>query len=82
MLLAALISLNGEIMSPYSYCAKKGLVCVTIAAPFGRQPFSCLKYTKANTRSSYNIYSVSDNEYTFMLFSDIYNLPQQLDGNT
>ena len=33
-LLAISISLNGEIISPYSYYAKKGLICVTITAFF------------------------------------------------
>ena len=36
ILLAASISLDGEIMSPYSYYAKKGLVYITIIAPFSR----------------------------------------------
>ena len=35
ILLAVSISLNGEIISPYSYYAKKGLVYVTIIALFG-----------------------------------------------
>ena len=65
ILLAASISLNGEIMSPYSYCAKKGLVCVAIIAPFSRQPSSYSKCTKANIYSLYNIRSVSTNKYTF-----------------
>ena len=33
VLLAAFISLDGEIMSPCSYYTKKGLVCVIITAP-------------------------------------------------
>ena len=33
-LLAISISLNGEIMSPYSYYTKKGLVYIAIIAPF------------------------------------------------
>ena len=28
------IALDGEIISPYSYYIKKGLVCVVIAEPF------------------------------------------------
>ena len=35
VLLATSISLNGEIISPYSYCVKKGLVYVIITALFG-----------------------------------------------
>jgi hypothetical protein len=34
VLLATSISLDGEIMSPYSYYAKKGLICIAITAPF------------------------------------------------
>ena len=34
VLLAASISLDGEIMSPYSCYTKKGLICVTITASF------------------------------------------------
>ena len=34
-LLAASISLDGEIISPYSYCAKKRLVYIIITDPFG-----------------------------------------------
>ena len=65
VLLAASISLNGKIISPYSRYAKKGLVCITIIAPFSRQPFSYSKYTKANTYFLYNIYLVFTNKYIF-----------------
>ena len=65
VLLAASISLDGEIMSPCSYYAKKGLVCVIITAPFGRQPSSYFKCIKANTCSLYDVRLVSTNEYTF-----------------
>ena len=65
ILLAASISLNGEIISPYSYYAKKGLVYITIIAFSSRQPSSCSECTKANTRSLCNIHSVSTNKYTF-----------------
>ena len=34
VLLATSISLNGEIISPYSYYVKKGLVYITITAFF------------------------------------------------
>ena len=65
VLLAASISLNGEIISPYSHCVKKGLVYITITAFSGRQPSSCFKYTKANTRFLCDVHSVSTNKYTF-----------------
>ena len=65
VLLAASISLNSEIISPYSHCAKKGLVYITITAPFSCQPSSYSKYIKANIYSLYNMHLVSTNKYTF-----------------
>ena len=64
-LLAVSISLDGEIMSPYFYYAKKGLVCVTITAFSGRQPSSYSKCTKANICSLCDVRLVSTNKYTF-----------------
>ena len=43
------IFFNKEIISPYSYYTKKGLVYIAIISSSSRQPFSCLEYTKANT---------------------------------
>ena len=65
ILLAASISLDSEIISLYSYCAKKGLVCVTIIAPSSRQPSSCFECTKANTYSLCDICLVFTNECIF-----------------
>ena len=65
ILLAISISLNREIISPYSYYVKKGLVYIIIIDPFSRQPFSYTKYTKLNTRALYNIRLVSLNKYIF-----------------
>ena len=65
ILLATSISLNSEIMSPYSYYAKKGLVYITIITPFSYQPSSYSKCTKANTCSLYNMRLVSTNKYIF-----------------
>ena len=65
ILLAISISLNGEIMSPYSYYAKNGLVYITIIALSSCQPSSYSKYTKVNTYSLCNIRLVSTNEYIF-----------------
>ena len=65
VLLAISISLNSKIISPCSYYAKKGLVCVIITAPSSRQPSSYSKCTKANTRSLCDMRSVSTNEYIF-----------------
>ena len=65
ILLAAFISLNSEIMSPYSYYAKKGLVYIAITAFFSCQPSSYFKCIKANTYSLCDIRSVFTNKYTF-----------------
>ena len=65
VLLAASISLNSEIMSPCSYYTKKGLVYIIITAPFGCQPSSCFKCTKANTCSLCDMRLVFTNEYIF-----------------
>ena len=64
-LLAASISLDGEIISPYSYCIKKGLVYITIIAFSGCQPSSYSKYIKANTHSLCDVRLVSTNKYIF-----------------
>ena len=65
ILLAASISLNGEIINPYSYYAKKGLICITIIALSGCQPSSYSKCTKVNTYSLCNVRLVSINKYIF-----------------
>ena len=65
VLLAISISLDSEIISPYSYYIKKGLVYITIIALFSHQPSSYFKYTKANTYSLYNMRLVSTNKYIF-----------------
>ena len=64
-LLTTSISLDGEIMSPYSCYIKKGLVCVAIIAFFSCQPSSYSKYTKANTCFLCNVRLVSTNKYIF-----------------
>ena len=64
-LLAISISLDGEIMSFYSRCAKKGLVCIIIIAFSSRQPFFYSKYTKANTCSLCDVRLVSTNKCIF-----------------
>jgi hypothetical protein len=48
-LLIISISLNKEIMSPYSYYTKKGLVYIALISLFRRQPSSYLKCIKVNT---------------------------------
>ena len=65
VLLATSISLNSEIMSPYSYYTKKGLVYITIIAFFSCQPSSYSKCIKANTCSLCDMRLVFTNKYTF-----------------
>jgi hypothetical protein len=62
-LLAISISLNSEIISPYSCCVKKGLVYITLISLSSYQSSFYLNYTKVNTRSLYNIYLVPFNKY-------------------
>jgi len=54
-----------EIILLCSYCVKKGLVYIAIAAPSSRQPSSCSKCTRLNTRSSYNVRLVSNTKYIY-----------------
>ena len=68
-LLATSISLNGEIISPYSYYAKKGLMYIAIIFPANYQPSFYSKYTKANTRSSCDMRSVPFNKYRFPYYA-------------
>jgi hypothetical protein len=66
MLLTISISLDGEIISPCLYCAKKGLVYIVFISPSRRQPSFYLEYIKVNTQLFYNIYSVPLNEYIYL----------------
>ena len=68
ILLTSSITLNGEIINPYSYCVKKGLVYIIIADPSSYQPSSYSKYTKSNTYMLCNMRSVSFNKYTFFIY--------------
>ena len=67
ILLAILISLNSEIIDPYFYYMKKGLVYIAIAAPSSCQLFFYSEYTKVNTCFSYNMHLVSNNKYMFSI---------------
>ena len=60
------ISFNGEIISPCSYYAKKGLVCIIIIFSTSRQPSFYFKCIKADTRSLYNMRAVPLNKYIFL----------------
>ena len=59
----AVILLLSEIMPIYSCYIKKKLVYITITVPFSRQPFSYIKCTKLNIRSSCNVKLISNTEY-------------------
>ena len=65
ILLTTSISLDGEIISPYSYYIKKGLIYIIITNPFSCQPSFYTKYTKLNTYISCNMCSVSFNKCRF-----------------
>ena len=71
-LLTASIFLNREIISPYSYYIKKGLVCIIITDPFSRQPSFYTKCTKLNTYILYNMRLVSLNKYLFLYCTRYY----------
>ena len=62
ILLAILISLNREIINPYSCYIKKGLVYIIFIVLSSYQPSSYLECTKVNTQLSYNIYSILFNK--------------------
>ena len=66
-LLAVSISLNSEIMSPYSHYIKKGLVYIAIIDLSSCQPSFYLKYIKANAYFLYKMCSVSLNKCIFLM---------------
>ena len=65
--LVAIILLLGKIMPTYSYYIEKGLVYIIIIASLGYQPSSCTKYTKLNMHLFYNIKSVFNTKYIFLV---------------
>ena len=67
-----LILLLGVIMIIYSYYTKKKLVYIIIAAPSSYQPSSYSECIKLNMRSSCNIKSVFNAEYTFFIYLTSY----------
>ena len=62
------ISFNKEIISPYSYYIKKGLVYIIIISLFNRQSFFYFKYTKANICLLCNMRLVPLNKYRFLYY--------------
>ena len=63
------ISLDKEIISPYSRYAKKGLVYITITDPFSCQPSFYTKYTKLNIYTLCDMRSVSFNRCAFPYYA-------------
>ena len=57
------IFLLSKIMPSYSHYKEKKLVYIIIMAFFSHQPSSCVKCTKLNMRSFYNVKSVSNTKY-------------------
>ena len=68
ILLISSITFNGEIMSPYSYYIKKGLVYIVIIDLSNYQLFFYSKYIKLNTCVLYNMRSVSLNKCIFFIY--------------
>ena len=71
-LLTTSISLDGKIISPYSYYAKKGLVYIIITDPSGYQFSSYTKCTKLNTCILCDVCLVSLNKYAFLYYARYY----------
>ena len=67
----AIILLLSEIMPTYSCCVLKGLVCIVIIAPLGRQPSFYAKYTKLNIRLSCDVKLVSNTKCVCLIHSYI-----------
>ena len=67
--LVSLILSLGEIIPSYSRYIEKGLSYIIILAPFSRQFSFYAKCTKLNIRSSYNIKSVSNAKYIYLICS-------------
>ena len=67
----AVIFLLSKIMPIYSYCVLKGLVCVIIIAPLGRQPFFYAKYIKLNIYLSCDIRLVFNAKCVYLIHSYI-----------
>jgi len=65
--IAAILLLGKIMLSPCSYYAKKGLVCIALVSPLSRQPSSYLECTKANIYLSYNVRFISNAKYTRLI---------------
>ena len=67
-LFTTFISLNREIISPYFYYTKKGLVYIIIISPISYQPSFYFKCTKANTCLLCDVRLVPFNKYMFLYY--------------
>ena len=65
--LVSLILSLGEIILSCFYCIEKRLSYIAISAPFSRQPSFCVKYTKLNMYSSYDVRLVSNTKYVYLM---------------
>ena len=65
--IVAIILSLGKIMPTYFYYVLKGLVYIAIMSPFGRELSFYAKCTKLNMRLSYNIRSISNIKYAFLM---------------
>ena len=72
ILLATSISFNREIISPYFYYIKKGLIYIIIISPFSCQPFFYFKCTKANTYLLCDVRLVPFNKYKCLYYTRRY----------
>ena len=64
----AVILLLGEIIPSYSHYKEKKLIYIIIIAPFSRQPSFYIKCTKLNICLSYNVKSVSNTKYLYLIY--------------
>ena len=64
----AVILLFSKIIPSYSHCEEKKLVYIIIAAPSSRQPSFYIKCIKSNIYLSYNVKSVSNAKYLYLIY--------------
>ena len=65
--LVAVILLLSKIIPSYSCYKEKKLVYIIIIAHSSCQPFFCIKCTKLNIHSSYNVRSVSNTKCLYLM---------------
>ena len=65
--IVAVILLFSKIMPSCSYCKEKKLVYIIIITPFSHQPSSYIKCIKLNIYLFYNVRSVSNAKYLYLI---------------